>query len=682
MCDAQEEWATCHPALADAAPATRVEVARTLLDYLRRELAIKVDYLHSVYQGSLRQLSSQRLREPWAMDEGEQLLRGYIAFPRSRKRGADDGNESREHLYVSGRGGFGLYQRRPNTLPVQLFAALQVAGLVQPVQEPAERDDVPGYMIPASALIWQAGDGTEPLRDVIRVPRTSSAGSRTNPYFVGFYRQPTRRLEGLRAKEHTAQVQNDQRQQREDEFRQAKLPLLFCSPTMELGVDIAQLNALNMRNVPPTPANYAQRSGRAGRSGQPALVFTYCTTGSPHDQYFFQRPQQMVAGAVTPPRLDLANEDLVRAHVHAVWLAETGQSLGSSLKDILNLEGETPTLAILPSVQASIGSANAKAQAKARLQGILATVQPELARACCANCWTTRLQLRGCDGQRSPHHPLSGGRRLYGDPLWRPGQLARSRAAPRLAVRSAAMTYAVGSLVKARGREWVVLPQSSDDFLLLRPLGGVEQEVAGVYLPLEGDDVRPATFALPDPTRPGDFLSCRLLRDAARPGVRAGAGPFRSSARLNVEPRPYQLVPLLMGLKLDPVRLLLADDVGIGKTIEAALLARELLDRGEIHRLAVLCPPHLAEQWQDELATKFNIQAELVLPSTVSRLERNTAAGLSLFDVHPLVVVSTDYIKASRRRDDFVRSCPEFVIVDEAHTCAFSLSQRAAAVAG
>jgi ATP-dependent helicase YprA (DUF1998 family)/very-short-patch-repair endonuclease len=396
LCAAQEEWTACHPALADATPATRVEVARTLLDYLRRELAIKVDYLSPVYQESLRQLSSQRLREPWAIDEGEQLLRSFIAFPRGRRRGADDSNETREHVYVSGRGGFGLYLRRPNALPdyrarlsveeterviVQLFAVLQVAGLVQPVQEPEDRDDVPGYMIPASALIWQAGDGTEPLRDVIRVPRASSLGGRVNPYFADFYRQPTQRLEGLRAKEHTAQVQNDQRQQREDQFRKAELPLLYCSPTMELGVDIAQLNALNMRNVPPTPANYAQRSGRAGRSGQPALVFTYCTTGSPHDQYFFQRPQQMVSGAVTPPRLDLANEDLVRAHVHAVWLAETGQELGPSLKEILDLEGEAPTLAIQPSVQASISSANAKVQAKARLQGVLATVQPELARA-------------------------------------------------------------------------------------------------------------------------------------------------------------------------------------------------------------------------------------------------------------------------------------------------------------
>lgn len=238
------------------------------------------------------------------------------------------------------------------------------------------------------------------------------------------------------------------------------------------------------------------------------------------------------------------------------------------------------------------------------------------------------------------------------------------------------MTFAVGSLVQARGREWVVLPESSTDLLVLRPLGGSDLERAGVYLPLEGDDVRPATFALPDASRPGDFRSSRLLRDAVRLGFRSSAGPFRSFARIHVEPRPYQLVPLLMALKLDPVRLLIADDVGIGKTIEAALIARELLDRGEIRRLAVLCPPHLAEQWQAELREKFHIEAELVLPSTVSRLERSTATGQSLFDLYPFVIISTEYVKSSRRRDEFVRTCPELVIVDEAHTCAFALENR------
>lgn len=238
------------------------------------------------------------------------------------------------------------------------------------------------------------------------------------------------------------------------------------------------------------------------------------------------------------------------------------------------------------------------------------------------------------------------------------------------------MPYTTGSLVKTRGREWVVLPESSDDWLILRPLGGADREIAGIYLPLEGDDVRSATFDLPDPDRPGDFRSCRLLRDAVRLGFRSSAGPFRSFARLAVEPRPYQLVPLMMALRLDPVRLLIADDVGIGKTIEAGLIARELLDRGEVQRMAVLCPPHLAEQWQAEFSSKFHIQAELVLPSTVRRLERSTAVGQSLFDLYPFVIISTEYIKSTRRRDEFVRTCPELVIVDEAHTCAFSAENR------
>jgi len=231
------------------------------------------------------------------------------------------------------------------------------------------------------------------------------------------------------------------------------------------------------------------------------------------------------------------------------------------------------------------------------------------------------------------------------------------------------MTYTVGSLVKARGREWVVLPDSTDDLLVLRPLGGSDDEIAGIYIPLE--PVTPATFDLPDPSQVGDYRSARLLRDAIRLGFRSSAGPFRSFARVGFEPRPYQLVPLLMALKLDPIRLLVADDVGIGKTIEAGLIARELLDRGEIERLAVLCPPPLAEQWQSELRDKFHIEAELVLPSTAARLERNLSLGESLFERYPFVIVSMDYIKSDRRREEFKRACPEFIIVDEAHTCAY-----------
>jgi ATP-dependent helicase YprA (DUF1998 family) len=391
LCEANEEWRATHPALLDATPTVRRQVAKTLLDYLRRELVIRVDYLNPTYQESLRQMSSQRLHEPWAIDENEQLAFSRIAYPRRRI-----GDDTRENLYISGRGGFGLYLRRPPVFPhypgklsvdeseqilVDLFLVLKVAGLVEIVDDAKGSQDLPGYQVPASSMIWKVADGSEPLHDFIRVPSQSSAGPRVNPYFLALYRQSPQRLHALRAREHTAQVPSDQRQKREDEFRDADLPLLFCSPTMELGVDIAQLNAVNLRNVPPTPANYAQRSGRAGRSGQPALVLSYCTTGSPHDQYFFKRPQRMVADAVTPPRLDLTNEDLIRAHVHAVWLAETGQSLGRSLKDLLDLESDAPSLELLDSVRHGLGSTNAKQQARQRMERILATMDQEVQQA-------------------------------------------------------------------------------------------------------------------------------------------------------------------------------------------------------------------------------------------------------------------------------------------------------------
>jgi hypothetical protein len=239
--------------------------------------------------------------------------------------------------------------------------------------------------------------------------------------------------------------------------------------------------------------------------------------------------------------------------------------------------------------------------------------------------------------------------------------------------------FTVGSLVRARGREWVVLPESdfAAELLVLHPLGGTDDEVAGVFLPLER--VEPAEFAWPDPQRDmGSANTAGLLRDAARLGFRAGAGPFRSLGRIAVEPRPYQLVPLLMALRQDPVRLLIADDVGIGKTIEAALIARELLDRGEIARVAVIAPPHLAEQWQRALAEQFNIDAVLVLAGTAAKLERGLGPGESLFERYQHVVVSMDWIKADRRRAEFLRVCPDFIIVDEAHTCAAAGLGRAA----
>lgn len=237
--------------------------------------------------------------------------------------------------------------------------------------------------------------------------------------------------------------------------------------------------------------------------------------------------------------------------------------------------------------------------------------------------------------------------------------------------------FTVGSLVRARGREWVVQPDSSDELLVLQPLGGGADDIAGVLPGVE--PVQAATFPPPSPEDLADDRSARLLRDALRIGFRSSGGPFRCLAGIAVSPRPYQLVPLLLALRQDTVRLLIADDVGIGKTVEAGLIAAEMLATGNAARLAVLCPPSLAEQWRAELAEKFGLTAQLVLPGTIRSLERGLAQDESVFDHYPVTVISTDFIKAEHRRNDFLRTAPDLVIVDEAHTVASDDSGRSSA---
>ncbi len=388
LCAADDVWQDMHPALVTATPETREKVSKVLLDDMRRRLAIKVDYLDLSYWDRIVRRSSQNLIPPWAIDETEVDKPAYasVVFPRPQRKG-----DPRENAYVSARGGFGQYLRRASTFEDfgekpnleqteeiirDLLRALTEAGIAEVVSE-AEEDGVPGYQVQASAMLWVAGDGTKPFHDPIRTPDRSDVGE-TNRFFVNFYRENASNLRGLEAREHTAQVPYEVREEREERFREGKLPILFCSPTMELGVDIAELNAVNLRNMPPTPANYAQRSGRAGRSGQPALVYSYCSVGSSHDQYFFKRPERMVAGAVSPPRLDLVNEDLVRAHVHAIWLTETGQSLGRSLKDVLDVDGENPSLGMRDWVRDSFARDAVRSRARERAVRVLSSIEDEL----------------------------------------------------------------------------------------------------------------------------------------------------------------------------------------------------------------------------------------------------------------------------------------------------------------
>lgn len=384
---AEEDWADCHDALRTATPKTREHVLGVLLDTIRRELAIRVEALDPDYQESMRKRDNQRLDGVWSIED-ERLEVAKQVLIRSRQP-----RDDRNWVYVSARGGFGQFVRRVKSLGAigkltlddtteiieQLFDRLKLYGLVEIVG--ADNDGHPRFQLPASAMRWKAADGTRPYHDHIRMPNLPDEGIETNRFFVDLYRTVGEDLLGVEAREHTAQVPYDLRLEREDRFRRAELPVLYCSPTMELGVDISQLNVVNMRNVPPTPANYAQRSGRAGRSGQPALVFTYCSAGSSHDQYFFRQPELMVAGQVEAPRLELANEDLLRAHVHAVWLAESGLDLGKSMTDVLDLDDALDDPKVFPSVQAHLDDAGSRARANQRAKSVLADLEPRLREA-------------------------------------------------------------------------------------------------------------------------------------------------------------------------------------------------------------------------------------------------------------------------------------------------------------
>ena len=235
-----------------------------------------------------------------------------------------------------------------------------------------------------------------------------------------------------------------------------------------------------------------------------------------------------------------------------------------------------------------------------------------------------------------------------------------------------------GSIVTCRNREWVMLPSDDDSLILLRPLTGATDDIVAVHkglanliggeLPLER--VASATFPLPTTADLADAGSAHLLWQAARLTLREGATPFRSFGRISIRPRVYQLVPLLMALRLDRIRLFIADDVGVGKTIEALLVAREMLDRGEIKRVCILTPPSLCDQWQTEMTQKMNLDPVVIRSGTIGQLERRKAGTESIYRYYPVQIASIDFIKSERNRHLFLQDCPDLVIVDEAHGAA------------
>lgn len=347
MCEAAEPWAN-HPLLRQATPATRERVVRAFLDFLRKEMAIDAKVLDAEEQKELRRRIEQHLRDPWALDDFDRLLESAIFLlppgrPASGKERSLDPSRSKLGKYLREKSLWGL----PNNLTandgenlIRALVSVLRGNYITVVPTEQGQD---GIQLQAGALQWKLGDGTPPPPDPVRTkrmvsPRLRKAEHEANEFFAQLYRETARRLVGVEGGAHTGQIPMQLRQEREARFGSGDLAALFCSPTMELGVDIRDLNVVHLRNVPPTPANYAQRSGRAGRGGQPALVMAFCSEGSQHDQYFFRQPGLMVAGAVAPARLELGNKELVEAHVHSVWLAAAGCSLGRDMTNVLDLD--------------------------------------------------------------------------------------------------------------------------------------------------------------------------------------------------------------------------------------------------------------------------------------------------------------------------------------------------------
>ena len=403
-----ELFADSHPLLKNADHAVRAAVYRELLDHMRKWMAIRSQVLDTAVLEQVVAKSHSRLRPPWGLgtDEKPRAARWLMIVAPTRRASTLRDME----LIVRGgsRSGLGrtlratrlwggdtsvreLKSKELDRLVEDLLRAGATHGLVSEESTPF---DQPGWRLNDACVLFQLGGTPE-----------DGGGSGQNAFFRDLYenlarmlRAPVHPLFGFEAREHTAQVDPDNREIREKRFRFGEreredlatdekrlrevgeanrfLPVLFCSPTMELGVDIAALNAVHMRNVPPTPANYAQRGGRAGRSGQAALVVTYASSQSPHDQYFFRDPRAMVHGEVRAPILELANRDLIDSHLQAVWLSCVDQPLDPCIAELLVL-GDTGR-PIEPDLAAALKDRRVAEGAGERIRRVLDLVADDL----------------------------------------------------------------------------------------------------------------------------------------------------------------------------------------------------------------------------------------------------------------------------------------------------------------
>ncbi len=319
-----------------------------IFDFFRKSYALHYTMLEPSLINQNTNKIREKLRDPWTLDDSDKIeLPSHLRIEKLARSAISFYTESGSYQSVFGRyikrtsKDFGIDLKGKdvyNSFTYNLLDFLVDAGWLirKPVKSEAG-EDISVYQLRVDNIIWKEGDGKTISPDLIKQRTYRQLAPKVNEYFKRFYKIDFRSLKPLEGREHTGQINSQSRKDREKQFREGKIGALFCSPTMELGIDISDLSIVHLRNVPPSPSNYAQRSGRAGRSGQAAMVMAYCSNFSPHDRHYFKNPAKMVSGEVSTPRMDLINEELLKSHLHASILTlKSIAGLNNSLGDIIN----------------------------------------------------------------------------------------------------------------------------------------------------------------------------------------------------------------------------------------------------------------------------------------------------------------------------------------------------------
>lgn len=373
----------------------RAELLRDILDFFRLEYAVTSNNWLGASQitENLQQIRS-KLRSEWTIDSEDtikpkalrtcQLHRSYRGDTRSLGIQSALG-KFLKHVAQIEKLDLDLSKQGYAVLIEELLKALEGCGYIkaEPVKD-ADNNPTHVYRLVLEKILWKPGDGTSVRRDNIKQRSYGSFESKPNSFFRDLYRTDFASLKNLQGADHTGQLTNEDRLDREERFRAEwtvkngdkeqpdlrqinarSISALFCSPTMELGIDISNLSVVHLRNAPPNAANYAQRSGRAGRSGQAALVFTYCSTYSPHDRHYFAHRGELVAGTVEAPRLDITNRELIRSHLHAAFMTRVGlPGVRQSVLDLIDVE--SPALPLKDEIKAGLNLSGSEISAVAK----------------------------------------------------------------------------------------------------------------------------------------------------------------------------------------------------------------------------------------------------------------------------------------------------------------------------